>query len=42
MTAPELFTIGFFGVLGLGVFMFFLLGIVETIYGYRARIKDEK
>lgn len=36
MTASELFTVGFFGVLGLGVFMFFLWGIIETICGYKA------
>ena len=35
MTMQVIFTIGLLGVIGLGVFMFFLLGIIETICEYK-------
>ena len=41
MTVAEIFTVGFFGVIGLAVFMFFLLVIIETCYGYKFK-KIEK
>lgn len=38
MTVAEIFTVGF---LGLAVFMFFLLVIIETCFGYKLK-KIEK
>ena len=35
MTVQEIFTIGMFSVVGLGVFMFFLWGIIQTICDYK-------
>jgi len=37
MTLQAIFTISFFGVIGLGIFMFFLLAIAETICQYKIR-----
>lgn len=41
MEVAEIFTLGFFGIIGLAIFMFFLLGIVDTIC-HRVKKSNER